>query len=63
MSRLDVTDKDPFANASSEENPKDDVGGFGFLSRAVIRYGLFYIFWAVIGFCIYYLVERYLLSY
>ncbi len=62
MSRLDVTDKDPFANASSEENPKDDVGGFGFLSRAVIRYGVYYIFWAVIGYCVCYLVELYLLS-
>jgi|TARA_B100000959_G_scaffold188326_1_gene196910 hypothetical protein len=62
VSRLDVTDKDPFANASSEENPKDDVGGFGFLSRAVIRYAVFYIFWAVIGYCFYYLVARYLLS-
>ena len=62
MSRLDVTDKDPFANASSEENPKDDIGGFGFLSRAVIRYGVYYIFWAMIGYCVYYLVALYLFS-
>jgi len=62
VSRLDVTDKDPFANASSEENPKDDVSGFGFFFSVLIRYGVYYIFWAVIGYCVFYLVTLYLLS-
>ena len=53
MSRIDVTDKDPFANASTEETPKDDVSGFGFLIRAAIRYARIYLLWTVIGYCIY----------
>ena len=62
MSRLDVTDKDPFANASSEENPKDDVSGFGFFSRAVIRYAIIYGFWTGIGYCVFYAIKRFFLS-
>ena len=62
MSRLDVTDKDPFANASSEENPKDNVTGFGFLFRAVIRYGLFYLFWTVVGGAFIYAIKIYLIN-
>lgn len=37
MSRIDVTDKDPFANADAE--PKDNVSSLGFLTRFVIRFG------------------------
>ena len=62
MSRLDVTDKDPFANASSEENPKDDVSGFGFFSRTVIRYAIIYIFWTAIGYCVFYAIKRFFFS-
>ena len=51
MSRIDVTDKDPFAG--TDETPKDDVSGFGFLIRAVIRYARIYVLWTVIGYCIY----------
>ena len=59
MSRIDVTDKDPFANASTEETPKDDVSGFGFLIRAAIRYARIYVLWTVIGYCIYYVATTY----
>jgi|TARA_B110000263_G_scaffold245821_1_gene255961 hypothetical protein len=37
MSRIDVTDKDPFANADAE--PKDNVSSIGFLARFVLRFG------------------------
>ena len=36
MSRIDVKDKDPFANA--EAKPKDDITTFGFIFRGIIRY-------------------------
>ena len=36
MGRPDVTDKDPFAN--TEDAPRDNVGGLGFLFRAILRY-------------------------
>ena len=61
MSRIDVTDKDPFSNASSKEIPKDDVSGFGFLFRAVIRYARIYVLWTVIGYCIYYVATNYII--
>tara|TARA_B100000965_G_scaffold290050_1_gene247878 strand:- start:71 stop:256 length:186 start_codon:yes stop_codon:yes gene_type:complete len=61
MSRIDVTDKDPFSNAISEEIPKDDVSGFGFLFRAVIRYARIYVLWTVIGYCIYYVATNYII--
>ena len=60
MSRIDVTDKDPFANASEEETPKDDVSGIGFLFRAVIRYARIYVLWTAIGYCIYYVATNYI---
>ena len=57
ISRIDVTDKDPFASA--DETPKDDVSGFGFLIRAAIRYARIYVIWTVIGYCIYYVATNY----
>ena len=36
MSRPDVTDKDPFAN--TEDAPRDNVSGFGFFFRTILRY-------------------------
>ena len=47
MSRIDVRDKDPFAN--TEDAPKDNVTAGGVLARLTIRYALYYIFWGLIG--------------
>ena len=53
MSRIDVTDRDPFANADAE--PKDNVTAIGFLTRLVFRFGVYRLvgsFVAVISFLI-----------
>ena len=55
MGRPDVTDKDPFAN--TEDAPRDNVGGLGFLFRSVIRYAIFYISWGVFAGIIMYLIK------
>ena len=47
MSRPDVTDKDPFANTA--DVPRDNVSAMGFLTRAIIRFGLYRIIWTVVG--------------
>ncbi len=39
MSRIDVTDRDPFANADAE--PKDNVTAIGFLTRLIFRFGVY----------------------
>ena len=36
MVRIDIKDKDPFANADVE--PKDDISALGFIMRAILRY-------------------------
>ena len=50
MTRIDIKDKDPFANADAE--PKDDISAFGFIMRAALRYVritiIFYIIMALI---------------
>ena len=43
MSRPDVTDKDPFANTA--DVPRDNVSALGFLTRAIIKFGLYRIIW------------------
>ena len=47
MARLDVKDKDPFANADAE--PKDNVSASGFFARLVLRFGLYRLFWFIIS--------------
>jgi len=46
MSPIDMRDKDPFANAEAE--PKDNISTFGFIYRAIIRYGKVTIFFYLI---------------
>ena len=41
-----MRDKDPFANAEAE--PKDNISTFGFIYRAIIRYGKVTIFFYLI---------------
>jgi len=52
--RIDIKDKDPFANTDAK--PKDDISALGFIMRAIIRYVriliVFYIVVAVIYFLI-----------
>lgn len=54
MVRIDIKDKDPFANTDAK--PKDDISALGFIMRAIIRYVriliVFYIVVAVIYFLI-----------
>ena len=54
MARLDVRDKDPFANVDDE--PKDNVSASGFFARLILRFGLYRLFWFLISGAISYLV-------
>ena len=54
MSRLDVTDKDPFANADAE--PKDNVSALGFFSRLILRFG----FYRLMGMLVSLLIAKYM---
>ena len=47
MSRIDIRDKDPFAN--TEDSPKDNVSATGFLTRVILRFGFYRLFWFTIG--------------
>jgi len=52
--RIDIKDKDPFANADAE--PKDDISALGFIMRAVIRYVRILIVFYIVAAVIYFLV-------
>ena len=54
MSRIDVTDKDPFANADAE--PKDNVSVLGFFSRLILRVG----FYRLMGMLVSLLIAKYM---
>jgi len=54
MSRIDVTDRDPFANADAE--PKDNVTAVGFLTRLVFRFGVY----RLVGMLISLLIAKYM---
>ncbi|MEC8875107.1 MAG: hypothetical protein VYE50_00850 [Candidatus Thermoplasmatota archaeon] len=54
MTRIDIKDKDPFANADAE--PKDDISAFGFIMRAALRYVRITIIFYIIMALIYYFV-------
>ena len=54
MSRIDVTDKDPFANTDAE--PKDNVTAIGFLTRLVLRFGVY----RLVGMVISLLIAKYM---
>ena len=54
MSRIDVTDRDPFANADAE--PKDNVTAIGFLTRLVLRFGVY----RLVGMVISLLIAKYM---
>lgn len=54
MSRIDVTDRDPFANADTE--PKDNVTAIGFLTRLVLRFGVY----RLVGMVISLLIAKYM---
>ena len=54
MVRIDIKDKDPFANA--DVKPKDDISTWGFIFRAGMRYLKIFIFFYGIAAIIYYYV-------
>jgi hypothetical protein len=54
MSRIDVTDRDPFANTDAE--PKDNVTAVGFLTRLVFRFGVY----RLVGMLISLLIAKYM---
>ena len=54
MSRIDVTDRDPFANADAE--PKDNVTVIGFFTRLVLRFG----FYRLMGMLVSLLIAKYM---
>jgi hypothetical protein len=53
--RIDIKDKDPFANTDAE--PKDDISALGFIMRAVIRYVRILIVFYIVVAVIYFLVS------
>ena len=55
MVRIDIKDKDPFANTDAE--PKDDISALGFIMRAVIRYVRILIVFYIVVAVIYFLVS------
>ena len=55
MVRIDIKDKDPFANADVE--PKDDISASGFIMRAIIRYVRILIVFYIVVAVIYFLVS------
>ena len=54
MSRIDVTDRDPFANTEAE--PKDNVSVLGFFSRLILRFG----FYRLMGMLVSLLIAKYM---
>ena len=54
MTRIDVTDKDPFANTDAE--PKDNVTVLGFFSRLILRFG----FYRLMGMLVSLLIAKYM---
>ena len=58
MSRIDVTDKVPFANADAE--PRDNVSTIGFLTRLVLRFGFFRLIYFIIGLIISLFIAKYM---
>ena len=54
MVRIDIKDKDPFANADVE--PKDDISASGFIMRAIFRYFRITIIFYIIVALIYYFI-------
>ena len=53
MVRIDIKDKDPFANADAK--PKDNISTWGFIFRAGMRYlKIFIIFYAIAASIYYY---------
>lgn len=55
MVRIDIKDKDPFANADVE--PKDDISALGFIMRAILRYVRILIVFYIVVAVIYFLVS------
>ena len=55
MVRIDIKDKDPFANADAE--PKDDISALGFIMRAILRYVRILIVLYLVVAVIYFLVS------
>jgi|TARA_B100001079_G_scaffold231223_1_gene210781 hypothetical protein len=53
--RIDIKDKDPFANADAK--PKDDISALGFVMRAIIRYVRLLIVFYIVVAIIYFLVS------
>ena len=61
MVRIDIKDKDPFANAGAE--PKDDISALGFIMRAIIRYVRILIVFYIVVAVIYFLVSGSILGF
>ena len=61
MVRIDIKDKDPFANADAK--PKDDISALGFIMRAVIRYVRILIVFYIVVAVIYFLVSGSILGF
>ena len=55
MVRIDIKDKDPFANTDAE--PKDDISALGFIMRAILRYVRILIVFYIVVAVIYFLVS------
>ena len=54
MGRIDIKDKDPFANADTE--PKDNISATGFVLRAAIRYLKVFVIFYLLAAIVYYYV-------
>ena len=61
MVRIDIKDKDPFANADAE--PKDDISALGFIMRAILRYVRILIVLYLVVAVIYFLVSGSILGF
>ena len=59
--RIDIKDKDPFANADVE--PKDDISALGFIMRAILRYVRILIVFYIVVAVIYFLVSGSILGF
>lgn len=61
MVRIDIKDKDPFANTDAE--PKDDISALGFIMRAILRYVRILIVFYIVVAVIYFLVSGSILGF
>ena len=61
MVRIDIKDKDPFADAYAE--PKDDISASGFIMRAILRYVRILIVLYIVVAVIYFLVSGSILGF